>query len=297
MSSWPWMKGLSQAIADPIPPINEYDNRPSVKGMIEGNRKQIDEVKKDLKTDPLYDENKHDDLWILRFLLSHKKNPRTSLKAAKSTLLFRKERHLDDKDIRFCPLGKSCEDEAVQLYHSCCADDAALFAVPDTKRGVVAFLDLGGMDQHKILKNVDRASLLSGYCYLNEWSFQWVDYVSRTTGRLTKSVRLIDMANVYLSNLSYENLQRDGDIMGIMEDCYPQLLQSLFVCNPPAWIHIPWKICRVIMPKRVVSKMDFIAPAKNKKERAQLLAYLSEDNLPTRHGGKHDSWPVHFPLK
>jgi CRAL/TRIO domain len=297
MSSWPWMKGLSQAIADPIPPINEYDNRPSVKGIIEGNRKQIDEVKKDLKTDPLYDENKHDELWILRFLLSHKKNPRTSLQAAKSTLLFRKERNLDEKDIRFCPLDKSCEDEAVQLYHLSCTENAIIFSVPDTKRGVVAFLDFAGVDHHKLLENVDQAALLSTFCYLNEWSFQWVDYVSRTTGRLTKSVRLIDMINFSFSSLSYEGIQRDGKVMGIMEDCYPQLLQSLFVCNPPAWIHIPWKICRVIMPKRVVSKIDFIVPAKNKKERMRLFPYISEEKLPVRYGGMHEPWPVHFTLE
>jgi hypothetical protein len=296
MSSWPWMTGFSQAIADPIPPIDEYDNRPSVKGIIEGNRKLIDEVKKDLKNDALYDETKHDDLWILRFLLSHKKNPKVSLQAAKSTLLFRKERNLDEKDIRFCPMGKSCEDKSVQLYESCCADDATQFVVPNTNRGVVAFLDLSGMHQHEILKNVDKASLLSSYCYINEWSFQWVDYVSRTTGRLTKSVRLIDLAKFSLSDLSYENLHRDGEVMGIMEDCYPQLLQSLFICNPPAWIHIPWKICRIIMPKRVLSKMDFIAPARNKKERKRLFPYISEENLPVRYGGKHEPWPVHFPL-
>lgn len=297
MSDWPWMKGLADAIADPISPIDEYDKRPSVKGMIEGNRKLIDDVKKDLKTDPLYDENKHDDLWILRFLLSHKKNESKSLQAAKSTLLFRKERNLDDKDIRFSPLGKSCEDEAVRLYESCCTDNAIMFTIPDTKRGVIAFLDFAGIDNHKLVKDVDQAALLSTFCYLNEWSFQWVDYVSRTTGRLTKSVRLVDMINFAFSGLSYEGMQRDGKVMEVMEDCYPQLLQSLFVCNPPAWIHIPWKILRVIMPKRIISKIDFIVPAKNKKERKRLFPYISEEKLPVRYGGMHESWPVHFPLE
>jgi hypothetical protein len=60
-------------------------------------------------------------------------------------------------------------------------------------------------------------------------------------------------------------LKRDGEAMGIMEDCYPQLLQSIFICNPPVWIQIPWRMFRPFLPKRVVSKFDFIAPEKNEK--------------------------------
>ena len=56
------MKGVSVAIADPIPLVNEYDDRVSVKARIDDNRKILDEVKRELETDPLYNAAKHDDL-------------------------------------------------------------------------------------------------------------------------------------------------------------------------------------------------------------------------------------------
>jgi hypothetical protein len=71
MTSWPWMKGIDEAISDPVPQVNEYDKRPSVKRLIENSRETIEELKLALMLDPFYSPLKHDDLWILRFVLSH----------------------------------------------------------------------------------------------------------------------------------------------------------------------------------------------------------------------------------
>ena len=148
MTSWPWMKGVGVAVAEPIAPVNEHDDRPSAKALIDDNRKWvrrpderyakrrcvsrasvemwmwlsihviivtcdyrhcrcsatlwtsscfsiiflltgcshlycwvlvyseltyykrrvIDQVKKELETDPLYDASKHDHLWYQYFM-------------------------------------------------------------------------------------------------------------------------------------------------------------------------------------------------------------------------------------
>lgn len=168
--------------------------------------------------------------------------------------------------------------------------------VPDQKRAVIGFLRLGGIDAHALVEHVDPAGWLPTFCYVAEWTYQWLDYVTRTTGRLTKSVRLIDMSNFKLSQLNKESLRRDGEAMGIMEDCYPQMLQGVFICDAPVWLQMPWRLMRPILPTRVVSKFDFISPWKNDKERERLFAYISEDNLPERFGGKSMKWPVKFSL-
>ena len=133
------MKGIDVAIADPIPPVTKFDKRPSVKFLIEENCQSIDEVKRDLQTDPLYDTNKHDDLWILRFLMSHKKKPKAAAKAAKTTLVVRKEQNLDEGDIRAYPVGQESKSEGLKRYLKYCTDDALSFVVPDPQRGVIAF--------------------------------------------------------------------------------------------------------------------------------------------------------------
>jgi hypothetical protein len=76
-------------------PVCNEDVRPSVLDLIEKNRKTIDAVKQALEKDPLYTAEKHDDLWIFRFVLSHKKKVKEAVKAATSTLKYRKEHKLD----------------------------------------------------------------------------------------------------------------------------------------------------------------------------------------------------------
>ena len=39
MTSWIWMKGVVVAVAEPIALVNEHDDRPSVKKLIDDNRK------------------------------------------------------------------------------------------------------------------------------------------------------------------------------------------------------------------------------------------------------------------
>ena len=186
------MKDAAGPLADPIPPVDEHDDRPSVKALIDEHHALIGQVESLLAADPLFEAAKHDQLWILRFLLSHKMDAKLALAAAKSTLAFRREHRLDEKDIRFHPVCKNHENEAVRKHQEFCADGSIKFVVPDTKRGVVGFLHFAGIDQHSMVKHVDKSVWLPSLCYISEWSFQWVDYVTRTTGRLTKSVRLLD---------------------------------------------------------------------------------------------------------
>ena len=295
-STWPWLKECSTAISDPIPPVNEHDDRPAVIPLITKHRSVIDQVRSELESDPLYNKNKHDDLWILRFVMSHKKKVKKVVKAAKYTLAFRQEHNLDAKDIRFTSPTEGFAAENLTRYMKYLSEDALRFVLPDAHRGVVAFFNLGGCDQHALVKNVDEKDWLPCFMHFSEWTFQWQDYITRTRGRLTKSIRLADFSGVTMSGMSNECARRDGKAMGVMEDCYPQLLQSVIICNSPVWIQIPWRIIRPIMPKRVTSKIDFVNPLHCEKERDRLLAYISLEHLPVRFGGLNETWPVDFPL-
>jgi hypothetical protein len=296
LSTWPWLEGRGITIADPIPPVTARDDRPSVKDLIEEYRSLIDQVRDELHSDPLFNASKHDDLWILRFLLSHKKKIKQSVKAAKSTLAFRDEHQLDAKDIRYLSPSEGFSSEELKRYMKYCSDDAINFVLPDAQRGVVGIICVAGVNQHELVQNLDEKDWLPCFLHFSEWSHQWSDYVTRTTGRLTKSIRIVDASDVTLHGFSSENSRREGKAMGVMEDCYPQLLQTLFVCHAPAWVQIPWRIIRTLMPKRVTSKFDFIVPEKRANERNRLLPYISLEHLPARFGGRNETWPVDFNL-
>jgi CRAL/TRIO domain len=297
LSTWPWLKECGLIIADPIPPVNKYDERPSVKVLITEHQKTIEQVRMDLVLDPLYDCNKHDDLWIMRFIMSHKNNVKDAINAAKRTLLFRKEYKLDEIDIRHDTPQDGFSSKSFERYLKYCKDDALNFVLPDQQRGVVAFINIGSMDQHEMVKNVDKSNWLPCFLFYTEWAHQWLDYTTRTTGRLTKTIRFIDASEAKLSGFNKEKSRRDGEAMGSLEEYYPQLLQTIYMCHAPIWIQVPWRIIRPLFPKRVTSKIDFITPETNQRERERLMKHISIEHLPKRYGGLNDQWPVNFPLR
>lgn len=75
--------------------------------------------------------------------------------------------------------------------------------------------------------------------------------------------------------------------MNQMEDCYPQLLETIFPCYAPTFMHWVWTFMRPIMPKRIIDKIDIVEPHINEKERGRLLKHISLDDLPVDYGGKN----------
>jgi hypothetical protein len=282
------MQGIDVPIVDAIDPVTPEDDRLSVKELIATHRESIDKIKVELDSDPLFDyPAKHDDLWILRFYLSHKK-VKPSVKAAKHTLLFRKEHNLDEKSLMSDPSPHLAKDGPLYEYwRDRSPNDSLVFSLPDKKRGVVGFFKFAGFVPGAS-SVVSKEAWDYAFIYCSEWTHQRLDYVTRTTGLLTKSIRLIDMEGVGMKHMNRKDAKQDGDIMGLMEDCYPQLLQTIYICNAPMVIHAVWSVFRAIMPKRVISKIDIIEPRTNEKERKRLLKYITDDNLPLRFGGKYD---------
>jgi hypothetical protein len=299
MSGWPWMRSTTVTVDAEEEEENENDmeyadHRPMVSDCIVEYRELIDQLKADLSKDELYDSTKHDDLWILRFLLSHKKDVQGALVAAQETLRFRKEYNLDDKDIReVAPQDITPEsDEPFQHFLKHGVGKYSLnLVVPHTKRcGVIFFFDIVSIDTHQ-LAEVDQEDWIAGLFYVNEWQFQWNDYITRTTGRLTKSVHIIDVADISLS--MYDSVTQDKYTTAgkKIQNCYPQGVQAYFVCHAPFWIETPWKLMKPLLPLRVVSKLDFLNPKRFEEDRGRLLQYIPEKYLPERFGGKYSSWP------
>jgi CRAL/TRIO domain len=283
------MKGIDVAVADPIDPICVGDNRQSVKGLIKEHMDKINKIRSELIDHPLYDLTKHDDLWILRFYLSHKKI-KQAVAGAKYTLEFRKEHKLDEVDIRSVSPNQVVSGK-VREYLNCWNEDAMVFAHPHPKRGVICFMKLSSMDQHKVVETLSEDYWLSVFMYCSEWFFQWLDHVTRITGLLTKSVRFVDLSGYKMNGFNRECSRRDGKAMELMEDCYPQLLECIFVVNAPLFIDVVWKVFKLIIPKRVIEKFDIIKPFEKEADRKKLIKYISNADLPDYLGGKNTILP------
>jgi hypothetical protein len=237
------MKGVDQAIADTaVDLVSPEDDRASVPELLQKHVAKIEQVKAELKSDPLYEKGKHDDLWILRFLLSHKQKTKRALRAAKQTLLFRKEYNLDQRDIRLLAPHKVKEEEnddaapsfsslsnLSRAYSIRAPGDAIIYTIPDKERGVVAFLKFTGIQSDpETLKKMSNDDWDTMFVYSSEWTFQWLDYVTRKTGRLTKSIRFINLDGASFSNFHRQAIKRDGKIMDRVSLTFLKSCLSIF---------------------------------------------------------------------
>lgn len=71
----------------------------------------------------------------------------------------------------------------------------------------------------------------------------------------------------------------------------PQLLETIYLCNPPTVIYALFQIFRVILPKRVLDKVDMLNPSDKAKDRQRLYKHITEDYLPQYYGGNNPKLP------
>jgi hypothetical protein len=285
-ASWRWIQGVEIAIADPIDPTCPEDTRPALKDLITEHADKIAKIKAGIIDHPHYEESKHNDLWIVRFFLSQKKS-KAALDAKKQTLYFPTRNSLDDEDIRSTPPHRVEEGEVFEFFERY-QDDTVVLTRPHQQRGVVVFLRLSRMDQHRLVAELSEDHWLATFVYISEWCNQRLDYTTRTTGRFTRSVRIADTDGMKLSLVNRECLQRNVRAVGQMEDYYPQLLESLFLCNPPTFFKGLFNVIKAtVLPKRMVETIDMINPKQKGNKRKCLYRHISKEDLPDKYGGKN----------
>lgn len=299
VNDWPWMKGTKCRIENPIAHVDPYDKRPTVKSLISKHRKEIDELRSKIEDHHLFNSHKHDDLWLMRFLFSHRMNQQAALDAATNTLEFRHEYALDEWDIRHVqPKSENLHHSDYPYAHAAAkmldcydAEDTMIYYVPDPKRGVVGFLHLAGRNQHRMAETLSQQDYFEAHLFSTEWKFQWLDYLTRSTGLMTKYLSVADCIGSHRGMINKHSKHMDSAAAKTMEDKYPQLLGSMFVVNAPIWINVVFAIIKPFIPKRLLEKINLIKPLKRERDLELLQEYISMSDLPERYGGLMKQWP------
>eukprot|EP00529_Nitzschia_sp_RCC80_P024090 CAMPEP_0113471450 /NCGR_PEP_ID=MMETSP0014_2-20120614/16982_1 /TAXON_ID=2857 /ORGANISM="Nitzschia sp." /LENGTH=441 /DNA_ID=CAMNT_0000364081 /DNA_START=87 /DNA_END=1412 /DNA_ORIENTATION=- /assembly_acc=CAM_ASM_000159 len=152
---------------------------------------------------------------------------------------------------------------------------------------VVTYIDIGKLDTHVLGSNLDVDDWVAGLTYVNEYNYQWLDYLSRTSGRLTKSIRIVSLQSASIQQVDFTCQQCYTKATQQMEDCYPQAVAQIFVCFAPSWIYVPWKAIKPLLPQRVVSKIDFLHPLQNEDDLQTILTKVPKTMLPKSFGGSN----------
>jgi len=269
-------------------------------------RTEIDRVKQLLSNDDLlhlYDETKHNDVWLLPFVLRNRKDSHAAAEEARTAMILEKQssnnitnsNNNNTKDsksksrrVRF---DENIHSTFLRFVNYGMKDDALIMVQPDVKRrGVVFYLTVSSIDTHE-LAELEQEDWNASMAYVNEFQFQWNDYMTRTTGRLTKAVHIVDVAGIGLDTYNGIAQEKYTTATKFLEDFYPQAVQAYLVCHAPIWIEAPWRILKPLLPTRVVSKLDFLNPNDYDQDYQKLLKFMPEHLLPLRFGGKYEGWP------
>mmetsp|Transcript_32296 Transcript_32296/g.49105 ORF Transcript_32296/g.49105 Transcript_32296/m.49105 type:complete len:291 (-) Transcript_32296:465-1337(-) len=280
----------------------EKDNRPLVKDLLEKHASQLVELRNILEKEESYSKDHYDNLWMLRFLLSHKKVSKASA-AAISTMNFRKERKINELgDIRhkmIDHLEAETSDRNFEIHRKhmkfCHSPLAIIYALPDPDRGLIQILTPKYMDQENFVKEISLEETVEVTLYGNEIIFQVLDDITRRTGKLTKLLRITDLTDYALKDVNLEYLKRHSAATKALEDHYPGLLGSSIVNNPPTWCNATWKVIKHLFPKRVQERVAFVSPNKNPKDAKCFLKYVVRENLWEKFGGNNPEWPPASP--
>jgi len=254
----------------------------------------------------------YDDIWILRFVLSHRGNVKSATKAAIKTMIFRKEKKLNAVgDLRHKITHYNGEDNNAtsssdvttdflpggKLINSYCEKDAIVNVLPDKNQNFWSFTQLSKVDLDRIVTETSEEELAEWYLYSNEAVYQILDETTRRTGMLTKCMKIIDMTNMQLLKLNRTYVKRDAAASKLNEDFYPQSLGTMYIFNSPGWLSGFWTLVKPFFPKRVVEKIVFLPSlSKMKKSKKSLestiLRHISEEHLPEKYGGMNKTWPL-----
>lgn len=279
-------------VSAPIAPVVPEDDRRSVASLLEEQSEAMSEMRTLMAAEPLYNPARHDDLWMLRFVLSHvpKGGVASAARAAAACMKFRHENKLDDHDVRRDWPRHGTPSETYTQFRMHCADDASQHIVFDKDRGVVSIIVLKSLDMHG-LATIPADGMRQHTRNFTEWLFQMCDATTRRTGLLTKTVRLVQMQGFKLAGFSRAFVKRDAQHAKEQEDYYPQLLASVYICHAPFWVQGTWRLMRPFFPSRFVAKMDMISPRTNDKEAKRLVRHVAMSDLPECFGGENASWP------
>jgi len=281
--------------------FHSIDTRPLISDLLKDNASVIESVKKILKTEPLYQDNvtRYDDIWILRYVLSHKKKSESAAKAALKTMQFREKYKLNELgDIRYKLPSLDVAYEKVASpaeikYRKFLHDESYYHVLPDEKKGIVTYIRMAKLDTSGLGANLSEDEIFECYIKLNEPSYQILDHITRSTGRLTKQLKIIDLEGQRLRNFNRAFLKKDAAVSTKIEDFYPQMLGMMAIVNAPSWFIKFYKAVRVFFPKRLIEKVD-VLPPKNKvtsNDLARIFKYVAKENFSEKYGGSSTTWP------
>ena len=242
-----------------------------------------------IKGHPSFDAAKHDDLFLLRYVLSYPKH-KAAVRAASVALASRAALRLDEtraETLRL-PSREWVERSTRPWAHLM----PAMVLQPDANGTLALYVDARHVNMHDVLR-VPRDDFNRAQRTMMEFIHHRMDRATRSTGNLVKYNRIINLAGVSLSTVSPRFVRRDAEDNKELQGLYPQLMGAVIFVNPPAALDVLYRTLLPLIPAKIAEKTVVLAPLKRRRDLERLveLSGLPLEELPVACGGKRTDHP------
>jgi len=266
----------------PPPPPTPLPHALQVSSLLKEHAARISRLRMVVAMHPHYDAAKHDDLFLLRFAMSHASDAAAGA-AVCTALTVRHKYSLDDvaKEVTSSGTRNWSQRRHRGWVHLMPVE----FIQVDAYAPGVLYADLRECDMYAAAA-VPHAQFSEAQRYMMEFVFQRMDWATRRSGVITKYVRIINMRGARLSAVNPRFVKRDADDNKELQSLYPQLLGAVLVCNlPPAIDTFYRRVIAPMLPRKVTEKTKVLQPLSRAEDRAVLEGWCPLAVLPPDLGG------------
>ncbi|OQR84685.1 hypothetical protein ACHHYP_13093 [Achlya hypogyna] len=219
----------------------------------------------------------HDDIWLLRFLLSNG-SPAASQEPIRFTIKWRAERAEALAKVR---TGANAPHyDQVSKYQV--AGDHKYTSLGEP----IFIVRIGLCNPRALMDNVPYNDVVDYMMLSRESTLLYLDAKSRETRTLIKVITVLDFANFSLLRGNDSRFSKVlGDTSKLSEKMYPQLLGRTVFVNTPAIFTWCLKLIKPLMSEKSVAKMVFCPGGKRLGDCPFVSMYLPLPDLPSFLGG------------
>ena len=265
--------------APPRPPSGSL----VVSDLLRKHASDLQRLRRSVETFALYSAKQHDDIFLLRFLLSYP-DPKAAAKAVRAALTTRQKYRLDD--VAEMVTTTPSRDWRCRTLRPHVHLLPVVVLQPDVWGPAVMYVDAGKMDSFAIMRDVPRELYNTAQRDMMELIFRRMDAATRATGILQKYCRIINLEGVSLKNLCLSFVLRDAEDNNEMQSLYPQLLGAVLFVNTPKPINFLYRrvLCPVL-PNKITEKTRVFSCRMAESEREALAAWIPLEHLPLEVSG------------
>lgn len=243
----------------------------------------IAELRALLSSEDGFDPAEHDELHLLRFLLSHALSPRRAARAFTAGMHWRREHDIDSiRQSVLAGLPQSGFDGFRKIHRN-----LPYWILTGAPSQPAVFVSAAEVNLDALMAETTLEEYVRYMFFFNEYTAARCDAATRRTGRLVKVVRLIDARGLGLRHLNVRFYQAVAAAARGSENAYPQLLGAFFLANAGPTLKLLWERTLVpLIPKRVLEKSHVIEPLTSAADRAKLATWLPAHAMPVQVGGE-----------